>query len=98
MRIELLNEAEADLLAGFEFYEQREPGLGQYFLDSLIADIDSLAFYAGLHGQHFGFYRLLAKRFPHAIYYRVTGETVWVYAVLDCRQSPSRTAERLKNS
>lgn len=49
MKIELLDEAEADLLAGFGFYEHREPGLGQYFLDSLSADIDSLAFYAAIH-------------------------------------------------
>ena len=97
MKIELLDEAEADLLAGFELYEQREPGLGQYFLDSLIADIDSLVFYAGIHSQHFGFYRLLAKRFPHAIYYQLTEEAVRVYAVLDCRQSPTRITTRLRN-
>ncbi len=35
MKIRLLDLAEADLLAGYEFYEKRHPGVGSYFLDSL---------------------------------------------------------------
>jgi len=49
MRIEVLDEAEQDLLDGFEFYERQSPGLGDYFLDSLFADIESLYLYAGVH-------------------------------------------------
>jgi hypothetical protein len=35
MRIEILDEAEKDLLHGYAFYERQSQGLGQYFLDSL---------------------------------------------------------------
>ena len=42
MRIEILSEAENDLLAGANFYKRRGAGLGEYFLDSLYSDIDSL--------------------------------------------------------
>ena len=42
MRIEILYEAENDLLAGANFYKRRGAGLGEYFLDSLYSDIDSL--------------------------------------------------------
>jgi hypothetical protein len=42
MRIEVLDAAQDDLVAGFQFYEEQSPGLGAYFLDSLFADIDSL--------------------------------------------------------
>ena len=42
MKIEILDEAEADLIEGFHFYERQETGLGLYFLDSLFSDIDSL--------------------------------------------------------
>lgn len=42
MKISILDEAEHDLFLGFQFYERQSPGLGQYFLDSLMADIDSL--------------------------------------------------------
>ena len=49
MRIEVLDDAKDDLVAGFQFYNQQSPGLGSYFLDSLFADIDSLLLYAGIH-------------------------------------------------
>ena len=41
MRIEILDEAQDDLIEGFHFYEDREIGLGTYFLDCLFSDIDS---------------------------------------------------------
>jgi len=41
VRVEILDEAQEDLIGGFHFYESQEPGLGTYFLDSLFSDIDS---------------------------------------------------------
>ena len=96
MKIAILNEATQDLRDGFTFYESQEHGLGDYFLNTLFADIDSLKLYAGIHVQVFGFYRLLSSRFPYAIYYSLQNETVFVIAVLDCRRNPSRTQTRLK--
>jgi hypothetical protein len=46
MRIEILSDAEDDLVAGAKFYERRRAGLGEYFLNSLYSDIDSLILYA----------------------------------------------------
>ena len=68
MRIEILDSVEKDLVDGFDFYEYQSEGLGEYFLDSLFSDIESLYLYAGIHSFHFGYYRLLSKRFPFAIY------------------------------
>lgn len=42
MNIEILDEAQEDLIQGFRFYEGQEQGLGTYFLDCLFSDIDSL--------------------------------------------------------
>ena len=95
MRIELLDEAEQDLVDGFRFYEGKSAGLGDYFLDSLFADLESLRVYAGIHALHFGYHRLLAKRFPFAVYYRVESEVIRVYAVLDCRRDPAWIRARL---
>ena len=64
-------------------------GIGQYFLDSLFADIDSLMLYGGVHQNVRGYFRMIAKRFPFAIYYKVEGRAVKVLRVLDCRRSPS---------
>ena len=97
MRIEILDEAEADLIEGFHFYERQETGLGWYFLDSLFSDIDSLLLYAGMHSLVYGYHRCLAKRFPFAVYYSIEREIIRVHAVLDCRRNPSWTRKRLKN-
>ena len=66
MKIEILDEAQEDLLQGFRFYEDREPMLGAYFLDCLFSDIDSLLLYAGVHAIVFTYHRCLSKRFPFA--------------------------------
>jgi hypothetical protein len=79
VKIEILDEAQQDLIEGFHFYENREPGLGSYFLDCLFSDIDSLILYAGIHQIVFGYHRLLSKRFPFAIYYSVEHERARVH-------------------
>lgn len=96
MKVLVLEEATDDLAQGFLFYENQEAGLGDYFLDSLWSDIHSLRFYGGIHAKHFGFNRLLSKRFPYAIYYRVDMDgIVRIRAVLDCRQNPINLMKRL---
>lgn len=94
MRIRILSWAVEDLDRGRVFYEHQQPGLGEYFLDGLFSDIDALLLHAGVHSKVFGYHRALSDRFPFAIYYRVEGEDIQVWRVLDCRQSP-RQAERL---
>ncbi|WP_447980120.1 type II toxin-antitoxin system RelE/ParE family toxin [Candidatus Nitrospira bockiana] len=96
MKIEILDQAQEDLIKGFRFYEDCESGLGSYFVDCLFSDIDSLLSFAGIHQVMYGYHRCLSKRFPFAIYYRVEGELVRVFAVLDCRRKPSWIRTRLK--
>jgi hypothetical protein len=88
MRVRILNSAKHDLLAGYEFYEIQEDGLGEYFLTTLSGEIESLANYAGIHRRRFESFLLLSKRFPYAIYYKIEGEIVTVHAILDCRRDP----------
>ena len=95
MIIEILDEAQQDLIDGFQFYNQRVIGLGSYFLDCLFADIDSLISHAGIHQVVFGYHRSLSNRFPFAVYYDVKGELIRVHAILDCRRNPSWTRRRL---
>lgn len=88
--------AREDLLAGYRFYERQSEGIGRYFLDSLYSDIESLALSAGVQPVFFDrYHRMLCRRFPFAIYYRVYGEEVLVYAVLDCRRRPAVLRKRL---
>jgi plasmid stabilization system protein ParE len=97
MQIRIARAAETDLLEGFAFYEEQQAGIGEYFLDSLFADIDALTLFGGIHPKPDGrLHRTLAKRFPFAIYYDVQGENVIVVAVLDCRQNPASITARLR--
>ena len=90
MKIRILSSAINDLYSGRVFYEKQGEGIGAYFFDSLFSDIDSLALYAGIHPIRFAHYRLLSRRFPYAIYYRLKDDTVLVCRVLDLRRNPKR--------
>ena len=97
MNLRILASAFHDLADGRDFYERQGAGVGEYFLDSLFSDIDSLALYAGVHRKVFGFHRLLSKRFPYAVYYQFDGRNSVVYRVLDLRQDPRKIRAALKS-
>ena len=95
MTIRITEEAEWDLEEGWRFYDDIEGGLGDYFLDSVYSDIDSLQVTAGLHRKQFGKHRLLCSRFPFGIYYTNIDDVTVVHAVLDLRRNPSWHRRRL---
>jgi hypothetical protein len=96
MKIEILSQARDDLIEGYWFYEDKEEGLGDYFLTCLYSDIESLKIFGGVHAKpHRHFHRALSKRFPFAIFYTVDDEVVRVRAVIDCRRNPSWIRQRL---
>ena len=90
MKIKILTSAVEDLHAGRLFYENHGEGVGAYFFDSLFSDIDSLVLYAGIHQRVFGYYRLLSKRFPYAVYYTFEDGLVLVWRILDLRRNPNK--------
>ena len=97
MKIKILESAKEDLREGYYFYEAQQIGLGDYFLESLYSDIESLKLYSGIHSIHFGkYYRLLAKRFPFAIYYCIKNKDIIIHAVLDCRRDPAWIRKKLE--
>lgn len=96
MRVQVLDEATVDLAGGYRFYERQAEGLGEYFLDSLWSDINSLRLYGGIHAVYYGYHRMLSRRFPFAVYYRIEDGVARVRAVLDCRRDPNGVSERLK--
>lgn len=94
-QIVILDEAEADIANAILFYESQNEGLGKYFLDSIFSDIESLHIYCGIHIMIKDYYRMLAKRFPYAVYYKYDDEAIFIYAVLDCRSNPTKINNRL---
>ena len=103
MRIRMTRSAIKDVLDAGRFYETRQVGLERYFKQCIIEDIGSLASFAGIHRKAaHDFHRVLMKRFPFFVYYRVRGELVIVAAVIDCRRNPElidsllRARQRMK--
>lgn len=88
VEVSLLDEVLLDLEAGRQFYNDCEPGVGDYFLESVFADIQSLRNQAGIHPRQHDHFRMLTKRFPFAVYYDMENEIAQVVAVLDMRQDP----------
>jgi hypothetical protein len=95
-RVVVLEEAAEDIERARDFYDQQEDGVGSYFTDSIIAEIEGLGLLHGLHATHFGFHRMLSDRFPFGIYYRETSEATEVFAVLDLRRDPVWISAALK--
>ena len=97
MHIEILDDAKEDILSSTLFYEAQQDGVGDYFLDSISSDIESIHLYAGIHPIKFGYYTLLSKRFPYTIYYKRDEEIIKIFAVFDDRQNPKKIENRLKD-
>jgi hypothetical protein len=91
----VLADAARDLELGRDFYDAQQLGIGDYFVDSLLSDLERLRLFHGIHPRHFGFYRMLANRFPFGIYYDETAQAVQVFAVLDLRSDPLWIREEL---
>ena len=45
MTVVILEDAAEDLESGAQFYESCATGVGDYFLDSILSDLDSLEFF-----------------------------------------------------
>ena len=89
MEIVYLEEVEFDLQDGRDFFDHQQLGIGDGFVDSIIADAESLTLYAGVHSEHFGFFKMLGKTFPFAIDYPVEEGQISVCTILDMRRDPS---------
>lgn len=95
MIVKLSDDAERDLLDGLAFYDQHGREVGDYFLDSVTANLRSLCVLGGVHAKRHGYHCMCAKRFPYAIYYFVVGDVVSIVAILDERRDPDWVEQRL---
>lgn len=96
MRVRVLRLAHVSIMDGYEFYEDRSPGLGQYFIESIMEDIESLKISGGTHQTlPSGFKRKVCDRFPYSIFYKVENSEINVYRVFDNRRDPEWISDRL---
>ncbi len=89
-------EAEQDLSAAFQWYEERRTGLGHDFLLQIDAGFRFLERTPLVFPEIYrGIRRHLIKRFPYKIYFLVEETTVVILAVVYCRRDPQGIRKRL---
>jgi plasmid stabilization system protein ParE len=97
IRVEISEDAQADLNEGFLFYEAQEPGVGDYFIACLRTDIEGLKMSGGAHRVVYAdYHRLLSKVFPYGVFYTMERGSAVVWAVLDLRRNPEWIREQLR--
>jgi toxin ParE1/3/4 len=88
--------AAADIEDAYEWYESRQSGLGDEFLDALRTTRDRLLehpeAYPVLHRDTRRV--LIAERFPYTLFYRIYGDMVVVVACLHAKRDPRRWQRR----
>ncbi len=94
--VKILPSAKKDLRRGLNFYERQDSGVGLYFIDKLSSESQALQFTAGIHSKRGKFFRVKSKEFPYWIYYAMVDSVVYVSAILDARQDPSKIEQREK--
>jgi plasmid stabilization system protein ParE len=89
-------DAELDIVEAYAWYEERRLGLGEEFLSSLDAGIQSVIRHPEKHLRAYGTYRRsLIRRFPYAIFYDETAHTVTIYGVFHTARHPDKWRQRL---
>ena len=80
---------EEDAIAGYIWYEEKAPGLGEDFLRIFYACARDLSRNPLLYPKVYGeFRRRLLRRFPYAIYYRVDDTQVIIFGLFHCARDP----------
>lgn len=97
MNLKILPSAQIDLLEGYDFYEEQDFGVGEYFLESIERDFARVVRHAGVHRKTGRFHTARAWRFPYSIYYTLISEDLIVWAVVDDRRDPRWLAKKLSN-
>ena len=85
-------EAERDLANARDWYEKKQAGLGGEFLDEIAQTIRELESTPELPRLYYrDFRRVLLRRFPYKMFYKVIDNRVLVFRVLHAKQEHGRS-------
>ena len=83
--------AEADLQQAKQWYEERRDGLGLALVMAVRVAMRALGENPNRHPEYYrGFRRVLLRRFPYKVFYRVQGKRVLVFRILHVKQDHTR--------
>jgi plasmid stabilization system protein ParE len=92
----LAPEAQFDLVEAYAWYEKRRAGLGEEFLSSVDACLESIRRQPEMYVLvHETYRRALIRRFPFAVFYEYAEGAVTVYSVFNTSRDPEKWRQRL---
>lgn len=96
MTYELIIKEEAvkDMIEAFQWYEDKQRGLGAKFLDEVESYYDRIIKKPEHYQKHIDQRIAVLHRFPYKIVYEVEKEYIVVYAVLHTKRGPEELAKR----
>ena len=97
IRLVIGDDAQADLLAAFSFYEDRLAGLGERFRDHVDFAISRIQIAPERYPiVHRDLRSRRVERFPYAIIYRIYPGLVFIVAVMHAKRAPALLKRRAK--
>ena len=97
MRVELHPKASAELAAQVDYYEHREPGVGERFYREVMGMLRWIADNPEIPRWRRNHRRVNLRIFPFYIAYVVDGDLIRVLAIADGRRRPGYWFERLSS-
>lgn len=92
-------EAEADALEAYRWYNEQLPGLGEEFLTEIDRALEAIRANPETPRKlHREFRRVLARRFPYAVFYVVRDDRIVVFAILHTARDPRLWTKRGRNA
>jgi plasmid stabilization system protein ParE len=89
-------EADDDVAEAYNWYEGREPGLGEDFLRCIEACVERIQRHPEMYPIAIDeFRRALVRRFPFEIFYEPSADSITIYSVFHCSKGPQKWRERL---
>ena len=95
MRIELHPDADAEFAAEVDYYDHKEPGLGERFYREVIGYFDWIAANPTVPRIRESYRRVNLKAFPFYVAYVVEPDLIWVLAVAHSKKLPDYWKDRI---
>ena len=94
MKIRLIPAAKTDMFRIWAYYEKKQPGLGDDFLDELGAAVRLVRDFPSAPPEFWkGTRRVLLKRFPYGAAYRISGDEIQLIVIAHlCVECPKSTS------
>lgn len=91
-------EAKEDLQSAYDWYEDREPGLGERLLDRVAGIYERILENPRLFPLAYaGFRRAILRRFPYCVYFTIEEDYILIVGVLHGRQDLQRLVGRRRS-